>query len=65
MAQDIIDRWLDDKQEMQYVMLVDSVSDWQTLSTAMENSDYRNQRIIWTIWTYTNGRDTFFTVKLS
>lgn len=65
MAQDIIDRWLDDKQGMQYVMLVDSVSDWQTLSTAMENSDYRNQRIVWTIWTYTNGRDTFFTVKLS
>jgi hypothetical protein len=65
MAQDIIDRWLDEKMSIQCVMYVDNVADWKKLSKAMEQTDYRGENITWTIWTYTNGRDTFYTLKLS
>ncbi len=65
MAQDMIDRWLDEKMAMQCAMYVDNVADWELLSKAMEEADTRNERIFWTIWTYTNGRDTFYTVKIS
>ena len=64
MAQDIIDRFLDNGQTMQCVMYVNTVADWKKLSTALENTDYRNVTITWTIWTYTNGNDTFYTLKL-
>ena len=63
MAQDVVDRWLDDGISIQCVMYVDTVADWTALSHAIERADYRNARITWTIWTYTNGRDTFFTIK--
>lgn len=65
MAQDLIDRWLDEKTPIQCVMYVDRVSDWAELSTAMEQADTRNAKITWTVWSYTNGRDTFYTVKFS
>ena len=65
MAQDMIDRWLDEKMAVQCAMYVDNVADWELLSKAMEEADTRNERIFWTIWTYTNGRDTFYTVKIS
>ncbi len=65
MAQDIVDRWLDKKESIQCVMYVDNVCDWNKLSDAMQYADNRGRQMSWTIWTYTNGRDTFFTVKLS
>ena len=65
MAQDLVDRWLDKKEAMQYTMLVDTVSDWELLSDALKNANNRGKGITWSIWTYTNGRDTFFTVKFS
>jgi hypothetical protein len=65
MAQELIDRWIDEKRSVQYAMYVGHSVDWEILSRAMEQADTRNTHITWTVWSYTNGLDTFYTVKFS
>lgn len=65
LAKSIVDGYLNGKGNEYQTMLIGKSLDWTALDNALQSANASNANMLYTIWAYSNGRDTFYLVKFN
>ncbi len=65
LAKSIVDGYLNGESKEYQTMLIGKSLDWTALDSAIQSANVSNAEMQYTIWSYTNGRDTFYLVKFN